>query len=262
MSVTKISTWLDTFPDGNVKLNNLQVHDSWKSIIKKILEDNKKKVEELEKVINLIIKEKEIFPYPDYIFHSFQLTPFMDIKIVILGQDPYFNLEKCKENNKDVYIPQAMGLSFSVKDNIKVPPSLSNIYGNQKKFGHINNIPKHGNLTKWASQGCLMLNSSLTVTHKLPNSHEKYWKDITDNIIKYISDNTQNIVFFLWGGPSLKKLSLIDQTKHKVSISSHPSPLGCRNKLQSYESFYDTDHFGIANKYLEENGKNKIDWNL
>jgi uracil-DNA glycosylase len=155
-----------------------------------------------------------------------------------------------------------MGLSFSVDDGIKIPPSLINIYNNLLNFKHIDSIPKTGNLKKWAEQGCLLLNASLTVTDGKPNSHAKYWKKFTDDIIKYISDNCTGVVFFLWGGSSLEKISLIDQTKHKISISSHPSPLSIKTPLKSYESFYNTDHFGIANEYLKANNKNIIDWKL
>ena len=196
------------------------------------------------------IKTENVFPDPDTIYNAFNHIDINNLKVVILGQDPYFRPG------------QAMGLSFSVPDKIKVPPSLINIYENLVKFGHMNTIPKHGNLTKWAEQGCLLLNSSLTVIEGLPNSHEVMWKPITDAIIKYISENTNNVVFFLWGGPSIKKLGLIDVTKHKVSISSHPSPLSYKNSVGKYGSFCQTDHFTVANEYLKEHGKEPINWFL
>lgn len=253
-----IPTWLEKYPDANVELDILCMHTSWSPMIKKIFTHHKKDISKLEEMLSELIKNTAVFPYPDYVFNAFILTHFDTIKVVILGQDPYTGAECVNK----VYIPQAMGLSFSVQNKIKIPPSLVNIYNNLLKFGHIKEIPQSGNLTKWARQGCLLLNSALTVTQGIPNSHKKYWKNITDFVIKYISDNTNNSVFFLWGNPSLKKLPLIDQTKHKVSISSHPSPQSVKNNLDLYRSFYDTDHFGIANKYLKEHRKEEIDWNI
>lgn len=249
-------TWLETFPDKNVKLNTVPYHESWAPMFNQIFSAQEKDIFNLEEMLKHTITNDVVFPYPDHVFNAFNKTQLNSIKVVILGQDPYFRAE-C--HNK-IYIPQAMGLSFSVQDQIKVPPSLVNIYNNLVKFNHINTRPKTGNLTNWAEQGCLLLNSSLTVTNGQPNSHEKYWKKITDLIIKYISDNTSNVVFFLWGNPSLKKLNLIDQTKHKVSISSHPSPLSVKIKLKTYLCFEDTDHFGIANQYLINHNKDKIIW--
>jgi len=254
----KLQTWLEKFPDTNVHLDILTVHDSWLPMIKKIFTEKQKDISKIEEMLKTTIKNEVVFPYPDHVFNAFTMTHLDTIKVVILGQDPYFRAE----SHDNIYIPQAMGLSFSVQNKIKVPPSLVNIYNNLLNFNHIKAKPTHGNLTKWAEQGCLLLNSSLTVTNGLPNSHEKYWKTVTDTIIKYISDNTENVVFFLWGNPSLKKLSLIDQTKHRVSVSSHPSPLSCKNNLNTYKSFYETDHFGIANEYLINCGKGGIDWNL
>lgn len=235
-------------------LNTLPIHESWAPIIKSSLTKHEKDIKKIE----TLMQENKVFPYPENIFNAFNMTPLNKVKIVITGQDPYFNLVTTKDGN----IPQAMGLSFSVNKSVTPPPSLKNMYDNLKRFGHINNIPKDGDLTKWASQGCLLLNTSLTVNSGMPNSHETHWRKFTDDIIKYISDNCDNVVFFLWGGPSLKKLSLIDQTKHKISISSHPSPLSVKSKLKTYESFYNTDHFGIANEYLTSVNKEKIDWNL
>ena len=251
-------SWIQKFPKANPKLDLSKMDDSWTNLKTKLTTEHTKNITELEKMLQKIMKVVSIYPYPDLVFNAFSLAHFNNIKVVILGQDPYHGSE-CHD---DKYIPQAMGLSFSVQDNISIPPSLVNIYKNLVKFKHIDTKPTHGNLTKWAQQGCLLLNTSLTVTAKEPNSHEKYWKDITDTIIKYISDNTENVVFFLWGNPSLKKLNLIDQHKHKVSISSHPSPLSFTKKLGTYDSFSDTDHFSIANEYLVQHNKEKIDWTL
>ena len=122
-------------------------------------------------------------------------------------------------------IPNAMGLSFSVQYDNPIPSSLKNIYANLNKFGHFydNKIPNHGNLRSWATQGCLMLNTSLTVKQGKPNSQSFYWTNITDNIIEHLSNNKQNLVFVLWGAHALAKKKLIDETKHKIFVSSHPS---------------------------------------
>lgn len=254
----KIPTWLEKYPDTNVKLELLNVHPSWIPMMETVIGKHKKQIEIIEQMLSKIIINQVVFPYPDHVFNALKLTALDTIKLVIFGQDPYFNAE-CHDK---VYIPQAMGLSFSVQDKIKIPPSLANMIKNLIKFNHIKSMPKYGNLKKWAERGCLLLNSSMTVTSGQPNSHQKNWSPITDSIIKYISDNTTNVVFLLWGGPALKKLSLIDQTKHKVSISSHPSPLSCNNNLGTYTPFCNTDHAKVANDYLEECGKGAFDWTL
>lgn len=258
MSYVKIPTWLEKYPDRNVKLEILNVHDSWAPLIKKIFTERKKEIQKLEEMLQIVIEEKAVFPYPDNVFNALVLTHFNNIKVVILGQDPYIK----SELHDKIYMPQAMGLSFSIPTKVKIPPSLVNIYDNLLRFGHIKSKPTSGNLVHWAEQGCLLLNASLTVTCGISNSHEKYWKEITDDIIRYISDNASNVVFFLWGGPALKKLPLIDSKKHKLSISSHPSPLGFKSVLNNYGSFYDTDHFGVANAYLKEHGKIPIEWTI
>lgn len=257
-----IASWAEKYPDYNVKLDTLYIHPLWNSFFDD--QNIKNKLKEIGEYLSHCLKitkgKVNIFPYPDLVFNSLNITPLDNIKVVIIGQDPYFN---CFNTNNKI-IPQAMGLSFSVPMGMDLPPSLVNIYNNLLKFGHIRKKPKHGNLSFWAYQGCLMLNAALTVQEKCPNGHEKKWSDITDGLIKYISDNTENIVFVLWGAPALKKLEakLIDDKKHKVIISSHPSPLSCRNKLRQYKSFEETDHFGEINKYLKEHDKEPIIWQL
>lgn len=196
---------------------------------------------------------KNIFPHPRYLFSAFMITPADRVKVVFIGQDPYFN----SENN----IPQAMGLSFSVPHGIKIPSSLDNIYSNLIKYGHITKKPKSGNLWYWASQGCLMLNTSLTVEEGDKESHTKIWEGVTDYIIKYISDHMNNIVFVLWGGHAYKKINLIDLDKHHTIISSHPSGLSANKPFREYPAFMNEDHFGKINKYLEKVGKSSIMWN-
>lgn len=255
-----VLSWKEKYPDYKVDLNKLIINKSWKPFMrsKKIKKNLNIISEYLSHCLTVTNGKVNIFPYPDLVFNALNITPLDKVKVVILGQDPYFNAELY--NNK--IIPQAMGLSFSVPKGIKIPPSLCNIYKNMLFYGHINKEPTHGNLSFWAYQGCLLLNAALTVQEKCPNAHEGKWKTITDELIKYISDNTENIVFVLWGAPAYSKLNLIDKSKHKVIISSHPSPLSYKNKLKHYNSFENTDHFGKINKYLQKHDKSTIVWEI
>lgn len=256
----KYKTWGELLSSKEVDLSILKIHNSWKKIVEDEMDEQY--FEKLEHFLSKCLKvtkgNVKIYPYPDLVFNAFITTPFNKIKVVILGQDPYHN----NEEHNDKIIPQAMGLSFSVPVGIKIPSSLKNIYKNQLKFKQINYIPDHGNLTSWAKQGCIMLNTSLTVQHGHPNSHSKHWKPFTDTIIKTISNNKENIVFLLWGSPALSKLNLIDTKKHKVIISSHPSGLSCHKPLRIYKSFMDEDHFGKTNKFLIKNKKKPINWSI
>ena len=178
--------------------------------------------------------------------------------MVLIGQDPYIS----KEIHNNKIVSQAMGLSFSVPIGVKIPPSLVNIFNNLLKFKHILEYPKHGNLQAWAQQGCLLLNSSLTVKEGDSNSHANIWVEFTNKIINYISDNKENICFVLWGRNAADKSPLINGDKHNIIISSHPSPFSCGKTMGSYKAFNDVDHFGLINKYLEENKKDKIIWKI
>ena len=254
----KILTWNEKFPNNDVDILSLPINNSWDEFINcvKFISASK----DINKYLSYCLKQSNnkvnIFPYPDLLFSAFNVTPLDKIKVVILGQDPYFNWEL--HNNK--YIPQAMGLSFSVPIGINIPPSLDNIYNNLLKNGHFKKKPTHGNLTFWAYQGCLLLNPTLTVQQKCPNGHQKYWNEITDDLIKFISDKTNNIVFVLWGLNSLQKLNLIDNKKHLVLISSHPSGQSYNNPLRTYKPFSQSDHFGQINEYLTKVGKSSILW--
>ncbi len=204
-------------------------------------------IEKLEDIIKSIDKErleKNIYPEKNDIFKAFELTSFDDIKLVILGQDPYYNPG------------QANGLAFSVKKGVKLPPSLKNIYKElQSDLGFT--ISDSGDLSKWAKKGVFLLNSGLSVEEKKPNSHLKYsWSIFTDSIIKYISDNKENVVFILWGNFAIKKKSLIDSDRHFIIESSHPSPLSARH------SFFGSKPFSKANSYLKDRAIEPIDWSL
>jgi len=253
-------TWGEKYPDHKVSLKSLPVHSSWNEFMKGEYEQPYFK--KLESNLSYCLKKTDgtinIYPYPDLVFKALEITPLEGIKMVCFGQDPYFK----NETHNNIMYPQAMGLSFSVPLGIKVPSSLRNIYKNLAKYNHFIEMPTHGNLEFWACQGCLMLNTSLTVQHGHKNSHAKYWVPFTDELIKYISDKKKNVIFVLWGGPALKKGNLIDARKHKIIISSHPSGLSYTKPLRHYRPFIDQDHFGIINKYLKEHGKQEIVWQL
>ena len=248
-------SWAEKYDQNNkIKLSELHVNSSWEELFDQ--EQNKEYWDRIENILTKCLKVN-VYPYPDLVFNAFNATSLDDIKVVILGQDPYHK----NEMYKGKIIPQAMGLSFSIPVNVPIPSSLKNIYKNQKKFGHITTENQgHGNLIGWAYQGCMMLNTSLTVQHGHPYSHVKFWEPFTDEVIKFISDKCNNVMFVLWGAPALKKLHLIDHNKHKTSISSHPSGLSCNNRLRQYDSFMNTDHFGTINKYLKKHGKTEIVW--
>lgn len=253
----KYKPWQETF-DKEADVFSIKLNSKWTKMLSKIIENHEETIN--EEITKAISTEKNVYPYPKLIFNAFNLTNFSDVRVVILGQDPYKN----GYDFNDKCIPEAMGLSFSVPIGIKIPPSLKNIFDNLKKYNHIKNNPSHGNLENWASQGCLMLNSSLTVEACKSNSHSYIWTDFTDDIIKMLSDKKDCLIFVLWGGSALEKLSLIDKNKHKLIISSHPSPLSCNNKLKKYPCFVDVDHFGLINQYIKEinDEDDEIDWNL
>ncbi len=187
---------------------------------------------------------RTIYPPMFDIFNSMKITAFEDIKVVLLGQDPYHNEG------------QAMGLSFSVPKGKELPPSLVNMY---KEINAELDIPisKSGDLTSWASQGVLLLNTVLTVREHQPNSHKgKGWEVFTDSIIKKISDKREGVVFLLWGANARSKKSLIDANKHLILESVHPSP------LSAHGGFFGCGHFKKTNEYLIKMGKTPIDWGI
>lgn len=233
------------------KISELYVDKSWKKVFKKRYMD---KIDEY--MVDDINENKMIFPYPDKVFAAFNLCKLKEIKAVIIGQDPYHG---CL-NKGDEILPQAMGLSFSVPKGIKIPSSLRNVYKNLEKFGHIKSLPDHGDLTGWGSNGVLLLNTALTVEHKKPNSHANYWTTFTDKIIKYISKKRNNIVFLLWGKYAYNKRFLINEKKHKIIHSTHPSGYSYSKPAKYGDAFINVDHFGKCNKYLEENEINPIKW--
>jgi len=187
---------------------------------------------------------KKIYPPGSLIFNAFNTTPFHDVSVVILGQDPYHGPG------------QAMGLSFSVPQGVTLPPSLRNIYKELKLSLGIEPAP-HGDLTKWAEQGVFLLNAMLTVEHKKAGAHQKSgWQFFTDAAIKALSDQRENLVFMLWGAFARRKKELIDTSKHLVLESAHPSP------FSADRGFFGNNHFKLANEYLVKNGAKPIDWQV
>lgn len=185
---------------------------------------------------------KTVYPPMQEIFNGLKLTPLEDLKVVILGQDPYHEPG------------QAMGLAFSVPKGVPKPPSLVNIFKELKSELKID-IPKDGDLTGWAKQGVLLLNTSLTVRAHQANSHRnRGWEEFTDGVIKKISNLKKNVVFLLWGGNARSKKNLIDKKKHLILESVHPSP------LSAYNGFFGSGHFIKANEYLIKNNILPIDW--
>lgn len=258
LSVNKydFQSWKEKFPE-KVALNELNILTNWNEYIQKLhstgIFDN------IEKTIQEEIEnDKNVFPYPDLVFNVFNQMNIEDIRVVILGQDPYHTAQVI--NGK--LIPHAMGVSFSVPIGAKIPSSLENIYKSQIENKHFYKYPEHGNLEFWCNQGCFMLNTSLTVQQGTPNSHEMVWKNITDQIIHYISDTLDNVVFVLWGNNALSKLKLIDQDKHYVIISSHPSGYSVSSPLKDYPPFSKLDHFGEINKYLKKHNRRQIIWQI
>ena len=184
------------------------------------------------------------YPMTNDIFNAFKYTPFENVKVVILGQDPYHG-----EN-------QAHGLAFSVQNGVAIPPSLRNIYQELKDDLNIT-PPSHGNLTDWAKSGVFLLNTVLTVRAQEAHSHQKIgWEDFTDEVIKKISKDRDSVVFILWGKPAQKKASLIDENRHLIITSAHPSP------LSSYRGFFGSRPFSRANEYLKEKNIVPVNWEL
>jgi uracil-DNA glycosylase len=222
---------------------DVQIEESWKTALKpefaKTYFQNIVTFLKTEKMAN-----RTIYPPGSLIFNAFNTTPFDNVKVVILGQDPYHGPG------------QAHGLCFSVAQGVPPPPSLVNIFKElQTDVGVA--IPDHGNLTKWAEQGVLLLNASLTVRAAEPMSHSQIgWAEFTDNVIKKISEEKEHVVFILWGKFAGAKQVLIDETKHLVLKAAHPSP------LSAYSGFFGCRHFSKANEYLMKNGRDPINWAL
>lgn len=214
---------------------------TWENIIN--LEKQKDYYKSLEKEINKRYETTTVFPEKQNIFKAFSLTKLDNLKVVILGQDPYHGFG------------QAQGLAFSTPANIKNPPSMQNILKEIQSDLGKKSICEDGDLTPWAKQGVLLLNTILTVEEAKPKSHHNLgWEVFTDNIIKYISDNCEDTIFILWGSPAISKTKLIDRKKHHILTAPHPSP------LSSYRGFFACKHFSKTNDILKSLNKESIIW--
>ena len=219
---------------------NVKIEESWKNILSE--EWNKDYFIRLTDFVRNEYATTQIFPPGKEIFAAFDATPFDNVKVVIIGQDPYHDVN------------QANGLCFSVRDGIPFPPSLLNIFKEiQDDLG--TPIPTSGDLSRWAHQGVLLLNSTLTVRAHSAGSHQnKGWEQFTDEVILQLAQRKENLVFILWGAYAIKKGAFINRMKHLVLTSPHPSP------LSAYRGFFGCKHFSQANKYLTEHGKTPIEW--
>tara|TARA_B100001142_G_C14329989_1_gene653683 strand:- start:1319 stop:1984 length:666 start_codon:yes stop_codon:yes gene_type:complete len=221
-------------------LKKVEIEESWYSLLED--EFNKDYFNKIRSFIKEEYKNKTIFPPAKLIFNAFNLTPLNKIKVIIIGQDPYHGKG------------QAHGLSFSVPEDIKIPPSLLNIYKELKE--DINKeIPKHGFLEAWANQGVLLLNSVLTVQSGKANSHKNIgWERFTESVIERVSMKKDKLVFLLWGNYAQKKENFIDSNKHLILKSVHPSP------LSAYNGFFGSKHFSKTNNFLKKNNIKEILW--
>lgn len=225
-----------------------QLHPSWQAVIG----------EELQKPYMQALRDflrqekaagKTIYPPSQLIFNAFNHTPFEQVRVVIIGQDPYHG-----QNNQR--LPQAHGLSFSVPSGVDLPPSLQNIYKEIEADLNIK-MSKSGDLTPWAEQGVLLLNATLTVEQANAGSHQnKGWEQFTDVVITALNNKRQNLVFVLWGSYAQKKGAFIDEQKHCVLKSVHPSP------LSAHRGFFGNHQFSKINQYLEAHGQATINWQL
>mgnify|MGYP003576608537 CR=1 FL=1 len=222
---------------------SITLEKSWKAVLEQ--EFSKPYMNELRAFLKDEQTHYQVFPPNKLIFNAFEHTPFDQVKVVILGQDPYHN------------IGQAHGLSFSVQPGVAIPPSLRNMYIELSTDIDGFKAPHHGTLTKWADQGILLLNAVLTVRAHTAASHQKRgWEIFTDTVIKELSRKRENIVFILWGNYAKQKTKLIDSSKHLVITSAHPSPLSAHN------GFFGSKPFSKTNQYLIDHNKTPIDWSL
>jgi uracil-DNA glycosylase len=220
----------------------IRLEPGWKSAL--LSEFSKPYMQDLRKFLSAEKTSQTIYPRPSEFFAAFNTTPLDQVRVVILGQDPYHGPG------------QAHGLCFSVRPDVRPPPSLENIFKELKADLNITK-PDHGCLLSWAEQGVLLLNATLSVRAGLPGSHQKKgWEEFTDHAIRYLNENCEHIVFMLWGSYAQKKGAMINRKKHLVLEAPHPSP------LSAHRGFLGCRHFSQANNYLKEHGLKTIDWSL
>ncbi len=220
---------------------DVKIEPSWKKILEPEFE--KDYFRELTKFVKDEYQNGRVYPPPKFLFRAFDLTPFDDVKVVILGQDPYHG------------DGQANGLCFAVNQGIKLPPSLQNIYKEIKSDTGSDPVFAGGDLEEWAKQGVLLLNATLTVRAGQAGSHQNQgWEQFTDAVVKILSEKKENLVFILWGAYAQKKGAVVDEERHLVIRSPHPSP------FSAYSGFFGSQPFTKCNYYLEFNGKEPIKW--
>ena len=223
---------------------SVKIDESWKRLL-----ESEFNSEYFKKLISFVKEEYSVFkcyPKGSEIFSAFDCCPIDKLKVVIIGQDPYHGID------------QANGLCFSVNKGISHPPSLINIFKEIESDLNFKFENNNGDLSKWANQGVMLLNATLTVREALAGSHQnKGWEIFTDKVIQIISNETNNTVFLLWGSFAKKKRKLIDVSKHKILESGHPSPLSANRGY-----WFGNKHFSKCNEYLDSYGKKKIDWSL
>ncbi len=218
----------------------VKIESSWKALLQD--EFDKEYFAKLTDFVRNEYRLKSIFPPASLIFNAFDQCPFDNVKVIILGQDPYHGDS------------QAHGLCFSVNDGIAFPPSLLNIFKEINRDLGLQ-LPVSGNLIRWANQGVLLLNATLTVEAHVAGSHQGHgWETFTDAVIQKIAANKEHLVFMLWGSYAQKKAEFIDAKRHLILKSVHPSP------LSAYRGFIGNNHFSLANKYLIDNGLKAINW--
>jgi uracil-DNA glycosylase len=219
---------------------DVKIHPSWKTLLEQ--EFDKPYFHDLIAFVRSEYATQTVYPPGKEIFSAFDACPFEDVKVVIIGQDPYHGRG------------QANGLCFSVRDGVRMPPSLVNIFKEiQQDLGKP--IPASGDLQRWARQGVLLLNATLTVRESSPASHQgKGWETFTDSVIRLVSERKSGVVFLLWGAYAQKKGEIIDRSRHLVLMSAHPSP------FSADRGFFGNKHFSKTNDYLRSKGLKEIDW--
>jgi uracil-DNA glycosylase len=258
--------WKKCLKNGKIKLRSLLFNPDWDEFFDQI--EHNKFFKSLETHLTKYIEEgRIILPWAELVFNIFNILSPQQIRVVFIGQDPYADTEII-DNER---IPQATGCSFSIPLGFPISASLRNIFKNLHHFGHIQKIPDHGCLAFWISQGCFMMNATLTTFYKKSNSHVTIWKDFTNNLIHYLNNKFQNLVFVAWGKNAHQLCLNIDLKRHHIITSSHPSPFSCvdpmsgitytipRNNV-TYPSFQSNDHFGQINEYFKKFRRPPIYW--
>ena len=257
--------WSECFPNNKVYLKPLITGKSWFEFFDSI--SSKNFFREIEIYLSSCLKEEQkVVPYPELVFNAFNVLPLDKVRVVFLGQDPYIN--SMTVDNK--CIPQATGFSFSVPSGYPKPPSLSNINKNLVDFSHITKISESGCLISWIMQGCLMVNSAFTTIMGESAAHQRIWAPFAQALISYLNTKCKNLVFVAWGKKAYELCQDVDQDKHCLIVSSHPSGYSYQQPMSAFsikkrtqlnfDAFVSVDHFGRINRYLESKKKAKIYW--